>query len=324
MEKISSNDGQICNMNNLTIEIIALAVMSISLSVLAFLFYTEYVHLQHIKRIKLMISENEEERLELLKEKSQAGTVRILEKIQAVMTLAGIKLAIPVFLLLIGILIALFAFGFSLFLKHWIGYLIGSLFGAFIASLIIQAMILARKKEFNRAFAIAISVLVKMMKTGVGFEQAMYKSIQVSNSKLLKETFQGFFKEKNTIGEEEAFAHMNRLVASKELRIFALAVKIGRASGGRFSNTLEKVEQTLVYRKQMQDKVDVVTQEGAVGSYIVAGIAVFLYFALNGNFDGKLHEYYMTSEYGRFQLLGIFLWVFLGLMVNKKITRIKQ
>ena len=70
--------------------------------------------------------------------------------------------------------------------------------------------------------------------------------------------------------------------------------------------------------------MDVVTRESSIGSYIVAAIAVFLYFALDQNFGGKLHEYFMNSEYGRFQLLAIFLWVFIGLLVNKMITRISE
>ncbi len=74
----------------------------------------------------------------------------------------------------------------------------------------------------------------------------------------------------------------------------------------------------------MQEKIDVVTREGSVGSYIVVVIAIFLYFTLNGNFDGKIHTYFMDSEYGRFQLLGISLWVFIGMVVNKIITRIDK
>jgi len=178
--------------------------------------------------------------------------------------------------------------------------------------------------KFNKALAVAISVLVKMMKNGVGFEQALSKSVSVSGSKLFRDMFEQFFQEKNTIGELEAFENMNQLVDSKELRIFALAIKIGRESGGQFSNTLEKVEQTISYREKMQQKVDVVTREGSVGSYVVVLITIFLYFTLNGNFDGKLHRYFMDSDFGRFQLLGISLWVFTGIMINRALTKVRK
>ena len=310
-------------MSQLTIELLLLALISISGGILLFWGYLKYERVKQINYIKDIISKDEKE-IELLKIKKSTRSISLIEKIEKMMLQTGINVSIYIFMILFLLFVFMTGSLFSLFLKHWLGYLIGIPFGAVIFYMIIQVFIRNRKKEFNRAFAISISVLVKMMKTGVGFEQAMFKSIEVSNSKVLKKIFDNFFKEKNTIGEEEAFANITKYVDSKELRIFALAVKIGRSSGGRFSNTIEKVEQTLVYRKNMQERVDVVTREGSFGSYIVSGIAVFLYFALNANFDGKLHHYFMESEYGRFQLLAIFLWVFAGLMVNKMITRIKQ
>ncbi|MBA3026450.1 MAG: hypothetical protein FP820_08575 [Sulfurimonas sp.] len=311
-------------MNQLIIELILLALISLSGTLLLFGLFLEYLKERHINRIKNMISQSNSEAVELLRVKKRVQSISLLHKIEAIMLLAGFHFSVYAFIGIFVLFTTFIGFLFALFVQHWTGYLIGIPFGILIFYTIFQSRILNRKKEFNRAFAIAISVLVKMMKTGVGFEQAMSRSIAVSNSQMFKDIFDGFFKEKNTIGEEEAFANLTKQINSKELRIFALAVKIGRASGGRFSNTLEKVEQTLLFRKRMQDKVDVVTREGAFGSYVVAGIAIFLYFALDGNFDGKLNHYYMNSEYGRFQLLGIFLWIFFGLIVNKALTRIKQ
>lgn len=316
--------AKLTKMNQLTTELTLLALISISASLLLFGIYLEYKRFRHINYIKSILSQDESESLKLIRAKKRAQKTSLIERVESIMTYAGLKFSVYIFIACFILFVLFTGLLFSLFLKHWSGYIIGIPFGTLIFYMILHSMTMNRKKEFNRAFAIAISVLVKMMKTGVGFEQAMFRAIEVSNSKILKQVFDRFFKEKNTIGEEEAFLNMTKLIHSKELLIFALAVKIGRASGGRFSNTLEKVEQTIIFRKRMQEQVDVVTKEGAIGSYIVAGIAVFLYFALDGNFDGKLHHYYMTSEYGRFQLLGIFMWIFLGLVVNKMITRIKQ
>ena len=240
------------------------------------------------------------------------------------MSHAGIyRYQIPVFIgsyLLISLTVAILL---TDFIGNAIGALVGMLIGTYLHYSFIKTLINRRLAEFNRALAIAISVLVKMMRNGVGFEQSIQKAVDVSSSNLFKKAFENFFQEKNTFGEEKAFENMFEIVDSKELRIFAISVKIGRQSGGRFSQTLEKLEQTIRYRKKMQDKIDVVTREGTVGSYIVAIIAVVLYFMLNLNFGGKLHSYYMESPYGRYQLLGIALWIFIGLIVNKMITRVK-
>ena len=309
-------------MSELTVTVLLIFIITTSMSTFLYMIYLEYERAKHLTYIKKMISHNNEKEVEILEAKKKIAEESFINKILLHVRLTGFELSVYSVSLIFIVFMTLFGALFTWFLQHWSGMIIAMPIGAFVFFSTLSGIILRRKKEFNRSLAIAISVLVKMMKNGIGFEQAMQKSIDVSTSPILKGVFSRFFQEKNTIGEIEAFANMDTYIRSKELRIFALAVKIGRASGGRFSTTLEKVEQTIQYRKKMQDKVDVVTREGAIGSYVVAGIAVFLYFALNGNFDGKLHAYFMDSDYGRFQLLGIFLWVATGLMINKFITKV--
>jgi len=311
-------------MSELTVTIFLIFVITTSMSTLLYMVYLEYERAKHLSYIKKMISHNDEKEIEILEAKKKVTEESFVNKILMYVRLTGFELSIYSVILIFLIFMFVFGLALSLFLQNFVGVLIAIPIGLFMFFMILNGIIIRRRKEFNRALAVAISVLVKMMKNGIGFEQAMQKSIDVSTSPLLKKIFFQFFQEKNTIGEIEAFANMDKSIQSKELRIFALAVKIGRASGGRFSTTLEKVEQTIRYRKKMQDKVDVVTREGAIGSYVVAGIALFLYFMLNVNFDGKIHNYFMNSEYGRFQLLGIFLWVGTGLMINKFITKVDR
>ncbi len=303
-----------------------LLAISVSASFLI-IFVIQYIdRTRHIAKIKEMLNEEDEAFILKLSEQQEQKYKSSLEyKIKKMMNHAGIyKFQIPIFVssyLFISLTVAILL---TAFLGNFIGAVIGMLIGTYIHYSFFKTMIARRLTEFNRALAVAISVLVKMMRNGVGFEQSIQKAVDVSSSKLFKKVFEKFFQEKNTLGEEKAFENMLDIVDSKELRIFAISVKIGRQSGGRFSQTLEKLEHTIRYRKKMQDKIDVVTREGTVGSYIVAAIAVLLYFMLNFNFDGKLHHYYMQSPYGKYQLLGIAVWIFIGLIVNKSITRIKS
>lgn len=308
-----------------TLEILLLTIMSASATMVIYFVYAYYQRTQHLKYVKDLVFSKESDIEALLKKAEEEHNKKsMMVKLQAQLLLAGVEFSFSVFVLLVAVFVALVGLGFSLFLKHWLGFVIGIPLGVLIVYMFVNMLITIRRKAFNRALATSISVLVKMMKNGIGFEQALAKSISVSSSKLLKKVFKDFFKEKNTVGEMEAFENMYKHIDSKELRIFALAIKIGRESGGQFSNTLAKVEQTINYRKKMQDKVDVLTREGSFGSYVVVGIAIILYFMLNGNFDGKIHQYFMESEYGRFQLLGIILWVFLGMLTNKFITKVDK
>jgi len=312
-------------MSQLQIDILLLFIMSFSAVGLLYLFFVEYQRVRHISYIKKVISDKHDVTNEILSEtKPKEEKISAMAKLKILMLKAGMTFSPYVFVMIFIAFVTVVGFLFALFLRHWVGFAIGIPVAIFVFYLVMDGIISRRKKEFNRLLAVSISVLVKMMKNGIGFEQALVKSIEVSSSQMFKDIFNGFFKEKNAIGEEEAFKNLNRYIDSKELLIFALAIKIGRASGGQFSNTLEKVEQTITYRKKMQEKVDVVTREGSFGSYIVVGIAIFLYFSMNGNFDGKLHKYFMESEWGRFQLLGIGLWVFIGMIVNKMITKVDK
>ena len=311
-------------MTTLNIDILLIFIVTFSATALGYILYIEYKRTKHINYIKHIISLVDTPYEDLLQDKENNQEDTFLHKITSLMIQAGFNFS-PYVFLLIFVLFCLFTGSlFALFLKHWSGYIIGIAFGAFIFHMILQALIQHRKMKFNKALAVAISVLVKMMQNGIGFEQALVKSVNVSGSKLFRDIFEKFFQEKNTIGEVEAFENLYKLVHSKELRIFALAIKIGRESGGQFSNTLEKVEKTISYREKMQEKVNVVTREGSVGSYVVVLITIFLYFALDGNFNGRLHHFFMDSQYGRFELLGISLWVFIGIMINRILTRVNK
>lgn len=311
-------------MTALQIDILLLFIITFSATALGFIAYVEYKRTKHINYIKHAISLIDADEADILQDKHSESKNTFKNKINVLMIQAGFNFSPYIFALLFLAFCFLIGSVFALFLRHWSGYFIGVPFGALIFYMILQSVIQNRKKKFNKALAVAISVLVKMMRNGIGFEQALSKSVSVSGSKLFRDIFEKFFQEKNTIGEMEAFENLNQFIHSKELRIFALAIKIGRESGGQFSNTLEKVEKTISYREKMQEKVDVVTREGSVGSYVVVLITIFLYFALNGNFDGKLHHYFMESQYGRFQLLGISLWVFTGIMINKMLTKVNK
>ncbi|QOP42208.1 hypothetical protein FJR03_10855 [Sulfurimonas marina] len=307
------------------IEIFALLVLSASGTMLLYIFYTQYQRMMHLNYVKDVVFSKDSEVEALLNAAKEKNDKQSLwAKLRAYLFLGGIKISIELFLIFVLMFIVIVDFLLVLFLQHWSGFIIGTPIALLLTYMFLKMVIRRRKKEFNRALAVAISVLVKMMKNGIGFEQALFKSISVSSSKLLKEVFQDFFQEKNTVGEVQAFENMYKHVDSKELKIFALAIKIGRESGGQFSNTLAKVEETISYRKKMQDKVDVLTREGNFGSYVVVGIAILLYFILNGNFDGKIHQYFMESEFGRFQLLGIMIWVFLGMLANSFITKVDK
>jgi tight adherence protein B len=301
-----------------------LGLLSVLAAISSYWFAVESYHYLRLSRLKKIVAGSQSDDHSFLDQQSEylRGN-RWEQKIRKVLKLSGLKIK-PWQLVGIGLAISvLFGSLFSLYLHHWFGFVIGVLAGLTVLTMFLNGKKISRKIEFNCSFTVAISALVKMMRNGIGFEQALNKSTMTSNSVMFRTLFERFLQEKNRLGEVEAFENMNREIDSKELRIFALAVKIGRESGGHFSATLEKVEETLRYRKKMQDKVSVVTREANIGSYMVASLNILLYFMIDMNFNGKVSAYFFNSEWGRWQLLGIGLWMIIGLAVNRWITRIE-
>lgn len=197
-----------------------------------------------------------------------------------------------------------------------------AIFGMF-PMLVLMKIIKTREEEFNFSLKEIIDKVTSMMKSGVGFEQALKKSVLTSKSAFTKDVFGIYLNEKQIIGEDKAFEKMFKLVNSKELRIFYLTVSIGRQSGGKFSNTLEKLRKTLHDQGEIKQEITASTKEIKVGSYMILGLVVFIYIMMNNSMDDKLNDHFFGTSDGKIQMFFICLWVAFGLFVNNMMTKVK-
>lgn len=194
---------------------------------------------------------------------------------------------------------------------------------SFLPYLILSKIISGREEEFNIFLKEIIDKVTSMMKSGVGFEQGLKKSITTTSSKFTKKVFDVYINEKDIVGEDKAFEKMFTLVDSKELRIFYLTISIGKSSGGKFSNTLEKLRKTLSDQGEIKQQITSSTKEVKVGSYMIIAIVVAIYMLMNSTLDGVLNEHFFGSDEGKLQLFFIIIWVALGLFINNLLTKIK-
>ncbi len=202
-------------------------------------------------------------------------------------------------------------------------FVISWLVFAFFPLLVLKKIIDNRQEEFNFGLKVIIDKVTSMMKSGVGFEQALKKSVITSKSKLTKELFNIYLSEKDIIGDDLAFEKMFKLMESKELRIFYLTISIGRQSGGKFSNTLDKLRKTLHDQGEIKQEITASTKEVKVGSYLIIGIVVFIYKMMDESMDGILDEHFFGTSEGQIQLFFISVWVGFGLFVNNLLTKVK-
>ncbi|MEA3497588.1 MAG: type II secretion system F family protein [Campylobacterota bacterium] len=220
-----------------------------------------------------------------------------------------------------GILVGFFVY---IVMLSPIAFVVSTLIFALFPFLVLEKIISNRQEDFNFGLKGVIDKVTSMMKSGVGFEQALKKSIATSRSKFTQDVFSIYVKEKEIIGEEKSFEKMFKLVESKELRIFYLVISIGRESGGKFSNTLETLRKTLHDQGTIKQEITSSTKEVKIGTYMIIAITVGLYFQMNGVFEGALNEHFFGTDTGKLQMFFIIIWVSFGLFVNKMMTKIKN
>lgn len=194
---------------------------------------------------------------------------------------------------------------------------------SFFPYLILVKIIKTREEEFNLNLKEIIDKVTSMMKSGVGFEQALKKSILTCKSKLTKDIFSIYINEKSIIGEDKCFEKMFDIIESKELRIFYLTISIGRKSGGKFSNTLEKLRKTLHDQGEIKQEITSSTKEIKIGTYFILGITFFIYIMLNQALDNTLNAHFFGSDKGKLQMFLIIVWVSFGIFINNLLTKIK-
>ena len=194
---------------------------------------------------------------------------------------------------------------------------------SFFPYLIVLKLISFRQEEFNESLKDIIDKVASMMKSGLGFEQSLRKSVHSSKSEFAKKVFGIYLHEKDIIGEIKAFGKMFELVDSKELRIFYLTIAIGRQSGGKFSNTLDKLRNTLQSQGELKKEIISSTREIKIGTYMILVLFVGIYMIMNALFDNALNEHFFNSEDGNIQIFFISLWVAFGIFVNNLLTKIR-
>jgi len=235
----------------------------------------------------------------------------------------GMKGAEFVFILIsliFGFLVSSFIFFIA---KSELIFLFTFIIFSFFPYLFLVKLIKTREEEFNTNLKLMIDKVTSMMKSGVGFEQALKKSILTCKSKLTQDVFNIYINEKAIIGEDKCFEKMFDIIESKELRIFYLTISIGRKSGGKFSNTLDTLRKTLQDQGEIKQEITSSTKEIRVGTYMIIGLIVFTYIMMNNALNNSLNAHFFGSDVGKIQMFFISLWVSFGIFVNNLLTKIK-
>lgn len=235
-------------------------------------------------------------------------------------SMKGAEFAFILISITFGVLVSFFIYFIA---QSKVIFVFTCLIFSFFPYLFLVKLIKTREEEFNTNLKAMIDKVTSMMKSGVGFEQALKKSILTCKSKLTQDVFNIYINEKAIIGEDKCFEKMFDIIESKELRIFYLTISIGRKSGGKFSNTLDTLRKTLQDQGEIKQEIISSTKEIRVGTYMIIGLIVFTYIMMNNALNNSLNAHFFGSDVGKIQMFFISLWVAFGIFINNLLTKIK-
>ena len=202
----------------------------------------------------------------------------------------------------LGALVALgFAFAFALGAPRWML--------AFLKK--------RRERKFIEAFADAVDVIVRGVKAGLPLGDCL-KVIAADASEPVRSEFQSIV-ETQTIGMPlgDACGRLYDSVPLPEANFFGIVISIQQKSGGNLSEALGNLSRVLRDRKKMAAKIRAMSMEAKASATIIGSLPIavmLLVYITSPNYI----ELLWTTPLGRVMLACCATWMFIGVMVMKK------
>jgi len=174
-----------------------------------------------------------------------------------------------------------------------------------------------REAKFLDSFPDAVDIIVRGVKAGLPLLDCM-KMITVEAPEPLKSEFRAIV-ETQAIGIPlgEACGKLYEDMPLAEANFFAIVISIQQKAGGNLAEALSNLSNVLRDRKKMKAKIRAMSQEAKASAGIIAclPIAVMLLVYIS---SPQYISLLWTEPLGRLMLAGSAFWMFMGVMVMKK------
>ncbi len=265
------------------------------------------------RRKQIMLQLQESERRE------RKARVNISAKLKQ----AGLKMSVSLFWILSGVTGVLFVFPPLMFgLNLFIALGIGIVMGLGLPRWIVGFLGKRRRAKFSAAFADAVDVIVRGIKSGLPVHDC-FKIIAKEAPLPLGPEFQTLVEGLGvglTLGQ--ALDKMYERMPTPELKFFAIVIAIQQKTGGNLSEALNNLSVVLRARRMMGEKIKALSSEAIASAGIIGSLppAVMILVSLTGpDYMAKL----FTDPRGQFMLLIAVLLMAFGIFVMKKMIAFK-
>lgn len=177
-----------------------------------------------------------------------------------------------------------------------------------------------RRDAFVDQFADAIDVMVRGLKAGLPMADAL-KVIAEEAGPPVGPEFQGVVEGMRLgLTIDQGLERMYERIPTSEVNFLSIAFGIQSKTGGNMSEALSNLSRVLRERKKMKGKVKAVSQEGKSSAAIIGALP----FAIIGILAFVNPQYIMPlfeTEMGNMMLAGAGAWMFIGVLVMRKMIQ---
>ncbi|MEX0646107.1 MAG: type II secretion system F family protein [Parvularculaceae bacterium] len=179
-----------------------------------------------------------------------------------------------------------------------------------------------RQKKFVDEFSNAIDVIVRGVKSGLPVNECL-KIISMESPKPVNEEFH-MLVEGIRIGLtlEQGLARMYERMPLQEVNFFGIVLMIQQKTGGNLAEALGNLANVLRSRKLMEAKIKALSAEAKASAMIIGSLPFLVMGAVKLASPDYLEPLFTTKE-GNFILLGAGVWMTTGIVVMKKMIKIK-
>jgi tight adherence protein B len=174
-----------------------------------------------------------------------------------------------------------------------------------------------RETKFLNAFPDAVDIIVRGIKAGLPLLDCM-KMITIEAPEPLKSEFRSIV-ETQAVGIPlgEACLKLYERMPVPEANFFGIVIAIQQKAGGNLSEALGNLSRVLRDRKKMKAKIQAMSQEAKASASIIGALPVAvmtLVYLTSPVYISLL----FTEPLGHVMLAGSAFWMFMGVMVMKK------
>ncbi|WP_425410894.1 type II secretion system F family protein [Hyphococcus sp.] len=206
--------------------------------------------------------------------------------------------------------------------KLWITGLLFLIGGLGFPRWVINFMRTRRQKKFVHEFSNAIDVIVRGVKSGLPVNECL-KIIAREAPRPVCDEFH-MLTEGIRVGlsMEQALERMYERMPLQEVNFFGIVLMIQQKTGGNLAEALGNLSTVLRSRKLMEGKIKALSAEAKASAYIIGSLPFLVMGSVQLSSPDYLDPLFSTRM-GNFILIGAGIWMLTGILVMKKMTKIK-